>query len=69
MNLIEGDLKPEELAQYINTRPAARALYELKKYGVSSDTLLDESIIYYERLAIYQNEVLLKYIKKYGALL
>lgn len=68
MNLIEGDLKKEELEVYIRISPAAKSLYTLKGNGVSTDVLLDESIIYYERSVERLLNDLTKYINKYGAL-
>lgn len=67
-SVLTGDpVNPDLIKELVVSLPAPKALYELKKQGVSTDILLDEAIIYYEKVLRTQQDQLDGYIKKYGA--
>lgn len=67
MILIQGDIK-DEIETYKQISPAARAIYQLLYNGADSDKMLEETIVYYERVVNNQREQLDAYIRKFGLL-
>lgn len=62
------EIHPNELAFHCNTKPAAKALYSLKRQGVKLSILLDEAIVYYERVSEQQQKTIACYVERFGIL-